>query len=282
MSKGKHHRKGKNTGRGRRGSGGAARAGTGGGTRARNPGGALWLFGLHAVAAALGNPRRQVRRLVLTRNAKSIIEDSGVPLPDQHEIAGPEDINALLPPGPLHQSAVHQGVAIEVEPLEPLALEDVATILDREAPALVVVLDQVTDPQNVGAILRSAAAFGAAALVTQDRNSPTETGSLAKAASGGLEVVPWVRVTNLARTLDELADMGFWRIGLDGDATEALSALDLGRRLALVLGSEGRGLRPGTRQHTDAIARLPITDRVESLNVSNAAAVALYEMSRRF
>jgi 23S rRNA (guanosine2251-2'-O)-methyltransferase len=163
---------------------------------------------------------------------------------------------------------------IEVEPLEDLWLGDLLS----EAPekAVLLVLDQVTDPHNVGAILRSAAAFGAIWIVTQDRHAPPESGVVAKAASGALERVPWVRVVNLARALEEIAEAGFWRIGLAGDAEMELNDALGPARIAIVLGAEGAGLRPNTREHCDALARLPITDAVESLNVSNAAAVALY------
>jgi 23S rRNA (guanosine2251-2'-O)-methyltransferase len=163
---------------------------------------------------------------------------------------------------------------IEVEPLDDAWLDELLRRGDERAVLLV--LDQVTDPHNVGAILRSAAAFGAVGIVTQDRHSPPESGVVAKASSGALERVPWARVVNLARALEEIGEAGFWRIGLAGDAEMNLKDALGSPRVALVLGAEGSGLRPNTREHCDAIARLPITDAVESLNVSNAAAVALY------
>ena len=182
------------------------------------------------------------------------------------------DLGRLVP-----HDAPHQGVVIEVEQLEDRWLDDILT--DAPDRAILLVLDQVTDPHNVGAILRSAAAFGAIGIVTQDRHSPPESGVVAKASSGALERLPWVRVVNLARALEEIAEAGFWRIGLTGDAeTELKDALGPGR-VALVLGAEGPGLRQNTREHCDALARLPIGDAVESLNVSNAAAVALYAAS---
>lgn len=182
------------------------------------------------------------------------------------------DLGRLVP-----GDAPHQGVVIEVEPLEEIWLDDL--VKSAQERALILVLDQVTDPHNLGAILRSAAAFGAIGIVTQDRHSPPESGVVAKAASGALERVPWARVVNLARTLEEIGEAGFWRIGLTGDAPIELKDALGPPRVALVLGAEGPGLRPNTREHCDALARLPISDTVESLNVSNAAAVALYAAS---
>ena len=187
-------------------------------------------------------------------------------------LADVADLGRLVP-----HDAPHQGVVVEVEPLEELWLEDVLQAAAERSVLLV--LDQVTDPHNVGAILRSAAAFGAAGIVTQDRHSPPESGVVAKSASGALERVPWVRVVNLARALEEVGDAGFWRIGLAGDAETDLAKALGSPRVALVLGAEGAGMRPNTRDHCDAVARLPISDAVESLNVSNAAAVALYAAS---
>jgi 23S rRNA (guanosine2251-2'-O)-methyltransferase len=223
-------------------------------------------WGRHAVAAALANPERRITRVWITHDAApEFAFDPATPL----SFADVADLGRLVP-----NDAPHQGVVIEVAPLEDIWLGDVLT--DAPERATLLVLDQVTDPHNVGAILRSAAAFGAIGIVTQDRHSPSEGGALAKAASGALERVPWVRVVNLARSLEEIAEAGFWRIGLDGAAdTELKDALGP-QRIALVLGAEGPGMRHNTAQHCDALARLPIGDAVESLNVSNAAAVALY------
>jgi 23S rRNA (guanosine2251-2'-O)-methyltransferase len=224
------------------------------------------LWGKHAVAAALDNPDRKVLRAWATRDAAAFMQfpnDVAVTLADVADLA------RLVPP-----DAPHQGVVIEVEALADAWLDGILN--DAPQCAVLLVLDQVTDPHNVGAILRSAAAFGAVAIVTQDRHSPPESGVVAKAASGALERVPWARVVNLARALDEIGEAGFWRIGLAGDADMELKAALGSKRVALVLGAEGAGLRPNTREHCDALARLPITDAVESLNVSNAAAVALY------
>ena len=224
------------------------------------------LWGRHAVAAALDNPNRRVLKAWATRDAAGFMQfPQEVPV----TLADVADLGRLVP-----ADAPHQGVVIEAEPLEGVWLDEIVTSApDR---AVLLVLDQVTDPHNVGAILRSAAAFGAIGIVTQDRHSPPESGALAKAASGALETMPWVRTVNLARALEEIAESGFWRIGLTGDADSELKDALGPNRVALVLGAEGPGLRPNTREHCDALARLPITSAVESLNVSNAAAVALY------
>ena len=227
------------------------------------------LWGKHAVAAALDNPRRKVLRVWATREAAGYMQfPQDVPV----TLAEAPDLGRLVP-----HDAPHQGVVIEVEALEDAWLDELVT--DAPERAVLLVLDQVTDPHNVGAILRSAAAFGAVGIVTQDRHSPPESGVVAKAASGALERVRWARVVNLARALEEIGEAGFWRIGLAGDADTDLKEALGSPRIALVLGAEGAGLRPNTREHCDAIARLPITDAVESLNVSNAAAVALYAAS---
>jgi 23S rRNA (guanosine2251-2'-O)-methyltransferase len=224
------------------------------------------LWGRHAVAAALDNPARTVLRAWATREAAAVLQfPKDVPV----TFAEAPDLGRLVP-----SDAPHQGVVIEAEPLEDAWLDGL--LREPGERAILLVLDQVPDPHNVGAILRSAAAFGAIGIVTQDRHSPPESGVIAKAASGALERVPWVRVVNLARALEEIGEAGFWRIGLAGDAETALAEALGPPRVALVLGAEGPGLRHNTREHCDALARLPITDSIESLNVSNAAAVALY------
>ena len=226
-------------------------------------------WGKHAVAAALDNPKRKVLRAWATREAAGFMQ---FPKDVQVTLADVADLGRLVP-----HDAPHQGVVIETEPLEEVWIDDVLTGAPERA--ILLVLDQVTDPHNVGAILRSAAAFDAIGIVTQDRHSPPESGALAKAASGALERVPWVRVVNLARALEEIGDAGFWRIGLAGEADTDLKDALGPPRVALVLGAEGPGMRQNTREHCDALARLPITDSIESLNVSNAAAVALYAAS---
>ncbi|MBP0494346.1 23S rRNA (guanosine(2251)-2'-O)-methyltransferase RlmB [Pararoseomonas indoligenes] len=244
----------------------------------RPPANTLWLHGLHAVAAALVNPRRRLRRLLVTADAEAALKER---LPEGTFAARkiqPERVedrarfHTFLP-----EDSVHQGVALLAEPLPGIGLDDALKASDGP----VLLLDQVTDPRNVGAILRSAAAFGAAAVVVQDRHAPPETGALARAASGALELVPMVREVNLARAIRHLQDGGAWVLGLAGDAGRTLAeAKPTDRRVGLVLGAEGGGLRRLQRETCDELVRLPITDAMESLNVASAAAVALYELRR--
>ena len=230
------------------------------------------LWGRHAVEAALMNPRRQHRKLWATREGVASL-DGELPPDFPVEYADVADLARLVA-----HDAPHQGLVLECEPLEDLHLDEV---LDADPARPLVVLDQVTDPHNVGAILRSAAAFGAAALITQDRHSPPEGGALAKAASGALEIVPWVRVVNLARALEDMAEAGYWRIGLAGEADALFGEIVPAGPVALVLGAEGEGLRHNIAAHCDALARLPMSGAIESLNVSNAAAIALYAIATR-
>ena len=227
------------------------------------------LWGKHAVSAALDNPERKILRAWTTREAAGFMQ---FPPDVAVTLAEAADLGRLVP-----HDAPHQGVVIEVEPLDDVWLDGL--LGEAAERAALLVLDQVTDPHNVGAILRSAAAFGAVGIVTQDRHSPPESGVIAKSASGALERVPWARVVNLARALEEIGEAGFWRIGLAGDAETELKEALGPPRVALVLGAEGPGMRLNTREHCDALARLPISDAIESLNVSNAAAVALYAAS---
>lgn len=248
------------------------------------PGGAYWLYGLHAVKAALANPRRRIHRLLVglsdARESAAIVALSSGRSGQGEAVAVERvergEIAQLLPEG-----AVHQGIAARVQPLSPAHLEEVCDAAARLDRAAVLVLDQVTDPHNVGAILRSAAAFGALAVVLTDRNAPPETGVLAKSASGALDVVPLVRVTNLVRALDLLKQAGFWCIGLAADGSQTLAEANLSGKIALVLGSEGEGLRRLTRERCDLLVRLPTQGSIGHLNVSNAAAVALYELVRQ-
>ena len=231
------------------------------------------LWGRHAVEAALLNPERRHRKLWATREGVEAL-DGELPADFPIEYADVQDLARLVP-----KDAPHQGLVLECGALETVHLDEAIAAANPEAP--LVFLDQVTDPHNVGAIIRSAAAFGAAAIVTQDRHSPPEGGVVAKAASGALEALPWVRVVNLARALEEAAEAGFWRIGLAGDAETTLAQALPAGRVALVLGAEGPGMRHNIASHCDAIARLPIQRTVESLNVSNAAAVSLYAVASR-
>ena len=224
------------------------------------------------MTAALANPERVVRKMWATREA---LAGLGIPPIIPVTFADVADLARLVP-----GDAPHQGLVAEVDPLEDIWLGD---LLDQGAGDArpLVILDQVTDPHNVGAILRSAAAFDALGIVTQDRHSPPESGTVARAASGALETVPWVRVVNLARALDEIGEAGFWRIGLTGHAPQPLAKALIPRKIAIVLGAEGEGMRQNTESHCDELAKLPISLKVESLNVSNAAAIALYAVAAR-
>lgn len=231
----------------------------------KKTGGGLKFWGRHAVEAALDNPNRVVKKISITREALATLE-----IPDDIAvvICDVADLGRVIP-----RDAPHQGMVADVDPLPDIWLGE---ILDQQSDRPLLLLDQVTDPHNVGAILRSAAAFDAAAIITQDRHAPPESGVVAKSASGALEIVPWIRVVNLSRALDEIAEAGYWRIGLDGDSGDELeSAMGIGK-LALVMGAEGEGLRQNVSAHCDTLARLPMSPRMESLNVSNAAAIALY------
>ncbi len=235
-------------------------------------GGKPRFWGRHAVAAALANPDRIVRRIWATREAVA-----GMDIPRELPLtfADVADLGKMVP-----HDAPHQGLVAEVEPLPDIWLGDLLAQADGNMRPLIV-LDQVTDPHNVGAVLRSCAAFDALGLVTQDRHAPPESGALARAASGALEIVPWVRVVNLARALEEIAEAGFWRIGMTGHAKQTLGQAMGKSRVALVFGSEGEGMRQNTEAHCDELAKLPISPRVESLNISNAAAIALYAAATR-
>jgi len=233
-------------------------------------GGSLWIYGYHPVTMALANPRRQIRRLVAVDG-----EMAGLPPHRAAERTDPAALAALLPPG-----AVHQGLAALVEPLPMVDLAELLEDLPPEAPARLLLLDQVTDPQNVGAILRSAAALGAAGVILTERHAAPESGALAKAASGALDVLPLVRVVNLSRAIEALKQAEFWCLGLAAEGEMTLAEAKPKGRAALVLGAEGTGLRRLTREHCDQLVRLPTQGPIDQLNVSNAAAIALYELLR--
>ncbi len=234
--------------------------------------GQVRLWGRHAVEAALKNPDRNHRKLWATREGIESL-DGELPPDFPIEYAESTDLNRLVA-----RDAPHQGLVLECAPLEDVFLDEVLT---RDPSRPLIVLDQVTDPHNVGAILRSAAAFNACAILTQDRHAPPESGVVAKSASGALEIVPWVRVVNLSRALEEAAEAGYWRIGLAGEAESALAEALPAGPVALVLGAEGPGMRENVAAHCDALAHLPISNAMESLNVSNAAAIALYAVQTR-
>ena len=233
----------------------------------------VWLFGLHAVRDALLNPRRERLRLVITKNALDKLADAVAEAGIEPEIADPRKF-----PVPLDPSSVHQGVALEVKPLDWGRVSDVCAGVLGRVPR-VVLLDRVTDPHNVGAILRSAEVFGACAVIGMRHHAAPETGALAKSASGALERQPYLRVKNLADTMEELKSMGYLVLGLDGEATQTVGEAVEGHRdqpVALVMGAEGPGLREKTRETCDALVRIPFAGEFGSLNVSNAAAIALY------
>lgn len=223
------------------------------------------LYGWHPVVEALRNPRRRPRRLIATENGARRLKEELGSFPLEPEIVPPRAIDALLTP-----DAVHQGLYLVCDPLEGPDLDAVPE------DSFLVVLDQVTDPHNVGAIIRSCAAFGVDAILTTERHSPTATGVLAKAASGGLEHVPIVTVKNLGDALESLGEQGVLRIGLDSEGSSSIDAVEMRRPLALVLGAEGKGLRQRTRDICDVVARLDMPGVIKSLNVSNAAAISLF------
>src|SRR3984885_9636412 len=227
--------------------------------------GPVILYGWHTVVAALANPQRQIRKLWLTENAARRLADDNIAIPVTPEIVRPNMIDQRLGP-----DAVHQGLLAEADPLPSPDIDTLAQ------DGIVLVLDQITDPHNVGAIMRSAAAFAVKAIVTTARHSPEATGVLAKSASGALELVPLVTVQNLARALTEMNERGFMTVGLDSQGQDNLAAVNLSAPLALVLGAEGKGLRQLTRDTCSVVARLDMPGEIKSLNVSNAAVLALY------
>jgi 23S rRNA (guanosine2251-2'-O)-methyltransferase len=230
---------------------------------------AHWIWGVHACLAALSNPARQIERVLASKNAAHRLP-AGVA---NVQLLDPDAMDGMLPPG-----AVHQGLAVRAKPLEPLELHEAATPLDGRP---VLILDGVTDPQNVGACFRVAAAFGARAVILQDRKSPPFTGALVKAAAGAVDLVAHVRAVNLARTIEGLGALGYLTLGLEGDADGELAAAIGSRPVALAVGAEGKGLRPAVAGACERLARIPIAPAMESLNVAAAAAIALYEARRR-
>lgn len=247
------------------------------GAKSRPPDSPTWLYGIHTTLAVLANPARQCSRIITCEVALANRIAVTVAARPQNitETVSRDILEAMLPDG-----AVHQGIAVLAAPLAPVALEEICERIDSQPRSPIVVLDQVTDPHNIGAIVRTAAAFQASAVVVQDRHTPPVTGVLAKAASGGLEQCPIVRVTNLARALDALKRAGVWCIGLDSEASQSVQEAKVSGPTALVLGAEGGGLRRLTSENCDGLARIPYSGPLASLNVSNAAAIALYEITQ--
>jgi len=255
-------------------------------TRRTHKSGGNWLYGVHACLAAIANPERDVRRIVVATQsaddleipvcdaANAAFEACETPRP-QIEWRDRREVNELVA-----RDAVHQGIAIETAPLPHPVIEDLIEAAEGRTSACVVVLDQATDPRNIGAVMRTAAAFGALGVIVQDKHAPDITGAMAKAASGAVERLPYIKVTNLARTLDQLKAAEFWCVGFDGHATDYVSAKTLQGRNAIVLGAEGAGLRRLTLETCDLLVKIPITEAVESLNLSNAAAIALYQFAQ--
>ncbi len=232
----------------------------------------IWLYGMHPVTLALQNKNRVIKEIWATRGAAAELNiPKNIPL----RLAERSQIESAV-----GRDAVHQGVAAKAEPLPPYTINDLLADTENKDKALAVILDQVTDPHNIGAVLRSAAAFDAAAVIIPDAGAPDETGTLAKSASGALELVPLIKVSNLARAMETLKQNGFWCIGMDGYAKESLSAHKLPKKCVIVMGSEGDGLRRLTAENCDYMVKLPMNETIESLNVSNACAIALYEYYR--
>jgi len=225
-----------------------------------------YLYGTHACLAGLANPMRKIKRVLATKQA----QDELTGRLHNSQLVDGKKLDAMLPPG-----SVHQGIAIECDPLTQPSL---SAWLAREENKPVLILDQVTDPHNVGAILRSAAAFDIGAVLATDRHAPPETGVMAKTSSGAMEIIPYIMVGNLVQAIEGLKKSGYWIYGMDGEAKQSLHEVKFDPKTALVMGAEGRGLRRLTAEHCDMLVKLPMSNRMESLNVSNAAAIALYEV----
>ncbi len=236
------------------------------------------LYGRHPVMAVLNNKNRRISKILCTKDnfdeLKAVCLQNNIN-PGLLNTVDKKEIDRILP-----RDAVHQGFAVYCSELEDYSLEDICIMADEKSRCHVLVLDQVTDPQNIGAIIRSCVAFDALALILQDKNSPAETGAMAKASAGTIENLPICRVTNLSRAIQQLKEAGFWTIGMDGYATTYIDEIDKSGKTAIVMGSEGKGLRRLVEESCDTTVKLPISDKVESLNVSTAAAIALYEINK--
>lgn len=236
------------------------------------------LYGRHPVLAVIANPARRINKILCTKDNFDELKEACL----KHQInvglintVDKKEIDRILP-----REAVHQCFAIYTQELDEYSLEDICILADEKPRCHVLVLDQVTDPQNIGAIIRSCVAFDTLALILQDRNSPSESGAMAKAAAGTIEHLPICRVTNLSRAVQQLKTAGFWTIGMDGYATTYIDSIDKSGKIAIIMGSEGKGMRRLVEESCDAMVKLPISEKVESLNVSTAAAIALYEINK--
>ncbi len=233
----------------------------------------LIIYGRHAVISALKNPKRKIQKLLITAENRAEIDKLGLKIP--YTVADKKDFAKFLP-----EDAVHQGFALYCHRLESYDIADLMAMAENKTQCHLLILDQVTDPQNIGAIIRSCAAFETLGLVVQDKNSPLESGAMDKAAAGTIEFVPVARVTNLSRAIETLKDNGFWVMGMDGYADTTIDKINKSGKIAIVMGSEGKGMRRLVQENCDSSVKLPISSNVESLNVSTAAAIALYELSK--
>ena len=244
----------------------------------KTSGGSVLLYGRHPVLAAVNNPKRKIIKIFCTKENVEELKKSlqqtqrNIPL----EIIERKELDRMLP-----RDAVHQGFALQCKELENCSLEEICHLAEAEKNCHILLLDQVTDPQNIGAIIRSCVAFDTLALILQDKNSPTESGSMAKASAGMIEQLPICRVTNLSRAIEKLKDSGFWIIGMDGYATTYIDSVNKTGKIAIIMGSEGKGMRRLIEENCDTTVKLPIAPSVESLNVSTAAAIALYEINKK-
>jgi len=234
----------------------------------------LIIYGRHAVLSALKNPERKIKKLVISADNRAEIESLNLNITPT--VIDKKDFSKFLP-----QDAVHQGFALYCNRLENAAIEDLIALSENKAQCHVLILDQVTDPQNIGAIIRSCAAFETLGLIMQDKNSPLESGAMDKAAAGTIEFVKIARVTNLSRAIEKLKDAGFWVMGMDGYAETTIDKVNKSGKTAIVMGSEGKGMRRLVEENCDSAVKLPISANVESLNVATAAAIALYELSKK-
>lgn len=234
----------------------------------------LIIYGRHAVLSALKNPKRRIQKLLITAENRAEIEKISPSIP--FTIIDKKDFNKIL-----SEDAVHQGFALYCARLESYDIADLVEMAEAKQRCCILILDQVTDPQNIGAIIRSCAAFNTLGLIVQDKNSPLESGAMDKAAAGTIEFVPIARVTNLSRAIETLKENGFWVMGMDGYAETTIDKINKDGKIAIVMGSEGKGMRRLVQENCDSSVKLPISPNVESLNVSTAAAITLYELSKK-